>query len=102
MLLNTIDAKIYTIHYLSEYMPHVFILVMEVIFGSGTLTQKQVIDWLLARWQWQDFLFTLVFRVALGPTLSYPRDTEAPLPLYTEGEIKDVWSFAFLSPLIWS
>jgi len=50
---------------------------MEVIFRSGTLTQKQLINWLLARWQGQDFLFTFVFRVALGPTLSYPRDTEA-------------------------
>jgi len=48
LLLNTIDVKIYTIHYLSEYMLHVFLLVMEVIFRSGT--QKQVIDWLLARW----------------------------------------------------
>jgi hypothetical protein len=62
---------------------------MEVIFRSGTLTQKRLIDWLLARWQWQDFLFTVVFRVALGPTLSYPRDTEALLPPYSEGEIKD-------------
>ena len=41
---------------------------MEVIFRSGTGTQKQIIDWLLARWQGQDFLFTAVFRVALGPT----------------------------------
>ena len=77
-------------------------LVMEVIFRSGTLTQKEVIDWLLTRWQWQDFLFTVVFRVALGHTLSYPRDTQALLPLYSEGEIKEVWSFTFLSPLIWS
>ena len=77
-------------------------LVMEVIFRSGTLTQKRLIDWLLARWQWQDFLFTVVFRVALGPTLSYPRDTEALLPPYSEGEIKDLWSFTFPSPLILS
>jgi len=34
--------------------------------------------------------------VALGPTLSYPRDTEALLPPYSEGEIKDLWSFTFL------
>jgi hypothetical protein len=80
----------------------VFFYVMEVIFKSGTLTQKQLINWLLARWQGQDFLFTVVFRVALGPTLSYPRDTEGLLPLYSEGEIKDGWSFTFLSPLIWS
>ena len=65
-------------------------LVMEVIFRSGTLTQKRLIDWLLARWQWQDFLFTVVFRVALGPTISYPRDNEALLPPYSEGEIKDL------------
>ena len=36
------------------------------------------------------------------PTLSYQRDTEDLLPLYSDGEIKDVWSFTFLSPLIWS
>jgi len=74
---------------------------MEVIFRNGTLTQKQLIDWSLAMWQGQDFLFTVVFIVALVPTLSYPRDTEALLALYSEGGIKDVWSFTFMSPLIW-
>jgi hypothetical protein len=53
-------------------------------------------------WQGQDFLFTVVVIVALVPTLSYPRHTEALLALYSEGEIKDVWSFTFMSPLIWS
>lgn len=47
MLLNTIDAKIHTIHCLSEYMPHVYFLVMEVISRGGTLTQEQLIELLI-------------------------------------------------------
>ena len=48
MSLNTVDAKIHNIHFLSEYMLHVYyFLVMEVIFRSGTLTQKQLTELLV-------------------------------------------------------
>jgi hypothetical protein len=38
--------------------------------------------------------------MAVGLSVSYPTETEAVLPLYSEDEIKDVWSFTSLSPSV--
>jgi hypothetical protein len=45
---NIVDTKIHTIPYLSEYMRHVYIFVIEVIFRSGTVNYKQLIELLVS------------------------------------------------------